>query len=272
MASAETAIEGVATKTGRVSVVLREIARSGLAGLLAGLLVAGIGGRIVMRLAALLVPASAGRLTENGNAIGDITPGGTLALIGVGTLFFGPMGGTIWAVVSPWIPGSRLVRALLAMPIAVALTGVVLIQARNPDFQVLQHEPMVVVLLLLLVAVGGLVLALADAWLDRRLPAAGASPVADGVYVALAVAGAVLIFPVVLSAYLGGEAALGLALVAVGMATLARWRLLVLGRSPGAFLFLAGRTLLAIAIMLGFVALVPDVASAIGSGVAGGTR
>ena len=38
-----------------------------------GLLVAGIGGRLVMRLAALLVPDSVGRFTENGNVIGTIT-------------------------------------------------------------------------------------------------------------------------------------------------------------------------------------------------------
>jgi len=43
--------------------ILREITRGGVAGLIAGVLVAGVGGRLVMRLAALLVPESAGSLT-----------------------------------------------------------------------------------------------------------------------------------------------------------------------------------------------------------------
>ena len=46
--------------------VLREITRGGLAGLLAGILVAGVGGRLVMRLAALLVPESSARSPRTG--------------------------------------------------------------------------------------------------------------------------------------------------------------------------------------------------------------
>lgn len=45
----------------------RDITRGGLAGLIVGVLLAGIGGRVVMRLAALLVPAADGAFTENGN-------------------------------------------------------------------------------------------------------------------------------------------------------------------------------------------------------------
>jgi ATP-binding cassette subfamily F protein 3 len=40
--------------------------------LLTGLLVAGLGGRLVMRAAALLEPSAIGRFTENGNQIGEI--------------------------------------------------------------------------------------------------------------------------------------------------------------------------------------------------------
>ena len=43
--------------------IVRDIARGGLAGLVTGLLVAGVGGRLVMRIAALLVPGSAGAFT-----------------------------------------------------------------------------------------------------------------------------------------------------------------------------------------------------------------
>src|SRR6185436_18707748 len=110
--------------------ILREITRGGVAGLIAGVLVAGVGGRLVMRLAALLVPESAGSFTENGNRIGDITLGGTFALI----LFIGVVGGTLWVTVRPWLPASVGLRALISVPIAIALGTKGLVDGANPDF------------------------------------------------------------------------------------------------------------------------------------------
>jgi hypothetical protein len=251
---------------GRLAEPLRDIARGGLAGLLTGLLVAGIGGRIVMRAAALLVPGAAGRFTENGNRIGEITLPGTIGLVLVGGLFFGLAGATIWVVASPWIPGSARVRAVLAMPIAVALTGVMLVQADNPDFLVLRHDAATVVLLLALVAMAGLVIAGLDRWLDRRLPVGTRSQLADATYLALTLAGGVLILPIVVGAYLGEEQPLGLALVGVGVATVIRWTLRYQRRpSSPTWLVVAGRGSLLIAVVLGLVALVPDVTSALGA-------
>ena len=249
---------------GRVSEIPRDIARGGLAGLITGLLIAGIGGRVVMRVAALQVPAAVGRLTENGNRIGDITVEGSLSLVLVGGLFFGLVGATVWVVVSPWIPGTGPQRALLAMPVAVALTGVSLIEGRNSDFQALRHDGMTVVLLLLLLAAAGASISLFDGWLERRLPRSGASRAADAVYLALTVAGGVLIFPITLGAYLGGETVLGLALVGVGLATLAFWGLRYRGESCPRRLIIAGRASLLIAVAVGVLALAPDVATAVG--------
>ncbi len=251
---------------GRLAEPLRDIARGGLAGLLSGILVAGIGGRLVMRAATLLVPEAAGRFTENGNVIGEITLSGTLGLVLGGGLFFGLFGATVWVVVSHWIPGGVWTRALLAMPIAVSLTGVSLIQAQNPDFLVLRHDATTVLLLLVLVALAGLTISLVDGWLDRRIPAAGASASADGIYLALTAAGGGLILPIVLAGYLGEERPLGLALVGVGVATLLRWTLRYQRRpsTPG-WLVIAGRGSLLVAVLLGVLALAPDVASALGA-------
>ena len=244
---------------------LRDIARGGLAGLLTGILVAGVGGRLVMRAAALLVPEASGQFTENGNRIGEITLSGTTGLILAGGLFFGLSGAVVWVVVSPWIPGGPRTRSILAMPIAISLTGFALVQARNPDFQVLRHDPTTVGLLLALVALAGLVIAVLDARLDRRLPGAGASGPADVLYLTLAVAGGILIFPIVVAGYLGEERTLGLALLAVGLATLINWALRF-QRWPAAptWLVIAGRGGLLIAVVLGLFALAPDVASAVG--------
>ena len=45
-----------AVTTTRISVLLRDLARGGMAGAIGGVLIAGVGGRVVMRLAALAVP------------------------------------------------------------------------------------------------------------------------------------------------------------------------------------------------------------------------
>ena len=251
---------------GRLAEPVRDIARSGLAGLFSGILVAGIGGRLVMRAAALLVPEAGGRFTENGNRIGEITLSGTLGLVLGGGLFFGLFGAVVWVVVSPWIPGGPRTRAVLAMPIAICVTGIALVQARNPDFQVLRHDVTTVVLLLALVALAGLTIAAFDAWLDRRLPGAGASALADAVYLTLTVAGGVLIFPIVVAGYLGEERPLGLALLAVGFATMIRWSLRYQRRpaSP-TWLVVVGRGSLLVAVVLGLLGLAPDVTVALGA-------
>src|SRR5207249_3420160 len=99
------------------------------------------------------------------------------------------LGATIWVVVSPWIPGSGGTRAVLAMPIAVGLTGVALVQGRNTDFATLHHHGAAVVLLLLLVAAAGASIAVLDGWLDGLLPRPGRVPTVDAIYLALTLAG-----------------------------------------------------------------------------------
>lgn len=251
---------------GRLAVPLRDIARGGLAGLLTGILIAGVGGRIVMRAAALLVPDAAGRFTENGNRVGDITLSGTLGLVIGGGLFFGLAGATVWVVVSPWLPVRAGLRAVVAMPVAIALSGVALVQAANPDFRVLRFDVATVAMLLGLVAIAGLSISLFDSWLERRLPPANASAPADGIYLALAVAGGGLVFPVVVASYVFEEGPLGLALVATGLGTLVFWVRRYRGDPPRPpWLAVAGRASLLSAVVLGVVALLPDVAAALGA-------
>ena len=84
--------------------VLRDIVRSALTGLIVGVLVLGLGGRIVMRLAALLDPSSAGRATENGNRIGAITFDGTAVLLLFGGLLVGLPTSVVWVAIQEWIP------------------------------------------------------------------------------------------------------------------------------------------------------------------------
>ena len=245
--------------------VLREITRGGLAGLIVGVVLAGVGGRLVMRLAALLVPSADGAFTENSNRIGDITLGGSLGIVvGLG-LLFGAVAGSLWVVVRPWLPSSRRARLLVTIPIAVALGTPGLIEARNDDFEILQHDPVVVASLVVLVALFGPALVLADAWLDRRLPhpTPDEGRVING-FGTVALIGLLLTTFLVVPMYLGSSLRpVGLALFVIGVATAATWWYRVEAKSPPVWLPSVGRLGLVAAVLGGLAVTVPEVLGAL---------
>ena len=259
-----TAAEGDATWPW--GVLWRDIARGGLAGLVVGIVVGGIGGRVVMRLAALLVPAADGLPTENGNRIGDITVGGSLALILFVGLFVGATAGTVWVVVRPWLPGSGIVRALATAVVAISVGTFALIEGDNLDFLILRHDPLVVGSLVGLVGLAGLAVSFLDEWLDRRLPAAPSlQSTAAWTYATIGILGMFLV-PLVVGAYLGGDMRpAGVGLVVVGLATLAWWALRFRGatRPPGS-LDIVARVALAATVLAGLAIQAPEIAGALG--------
>jgi hypothetical protein len=269
MVAPSTAIQGTADRL-RVVVprneVLRDITRGGLAGLMSGIVLAGIGGRIVMRFAALVVPEATGRFTENGNRIGAITLDGTLALILFVGLFFGVVAGSLWVVVRPWLPRSTLGRALASIPIALALGTRGLVDAGNGDFALLGRDPVVIGSLVLLVALFGPVLALVDGWLERRLPHAGPGDTPLVItYLTVAILGAVLTAFAVVPAYLGSELRVaGVALVVVGLATLATWVASVRELTLPRWIPVVARSALTVAVLAGLWVSVDEVGTALG--------
>jgi hypothetical protein len=246
--------------------IYREIARGGLAGLIAGVLVGGVGGRLVMRLAAILVPESAGRFTENGNRIGDITAGGTFALILFIGLFVGVAGGTLWVTVRPWLPAAPGLRALVSVPIAIALGTKALVEGANPDFRVLGGSTAVVASLIALVALFGPVLVVAEGWLEARLPHAGEGDREIVVrYGMVTLIGLVLGLMAVVPAYLGPDdlRPAGLALLGVGVATLASWWSRVVGRPLPAWVPPFARVAIVVAIVAGSAVVIGEVTEAL---------
>ena len=159
-------LESATTRTSAL-VILREVASSGIAAAVAGVVAGGVGGRLVMRFGALIDPARIGFRTDNGNRIGDITSEGTVALILFGGLFAGMAAATVWVVVRPWLPVRRLPRSAAAAAAAVALTGFTVIEGDNRDFFILEPAAANVVMFISIVALAGLL----TVWLDQRFVA-----------------------------------------------------------------------------------------------------
>jgi hypothetical protein len=187
------AAEDATSTRSRAADVLREVTRGGLAGLLGGILMGGVGGRVAMRLAALLSPDSVGRLTENGNPIGTISLAGSIGVVVFDGLLFGIVAGVVWVVVSPWLPRGERVRMCLTAALAVGLAGLFLVSAENDDFVVLSNNGPIVSVLLVLVALVGATVAWLDGRLDRRLPPSAGHPGATGAYVLVGLVGLALV-------------------------------------------------------------------------------
>jgi len=93
--------------------LVRHVALLGAASVVAGVLIGGVGGRLVMRVSAMAAGSDgAGLVTENGNTVGELTIGGTVALV----VFAGGLGGVLASLVifgaEPWLRWMGPVRGL----------------------------------------------------------------------------------------------------------------------------------------------------------------
>jgi hypothetical protein len=138
----------------------------------------------------LLHPEAVGRITENGNRVGEFTVAGTIELILFAGVGFGLTAGVIWVLVRQWIPEN----AVLVGFGAVAIGGSLLIQSDNTDFVILEGPQIDLVLLVSLVFVFGASVYWIDGWLNRKMRE---RPKTIGVvtYSAMVAAGAVFSYP-----------------------------------------------------------------------------
>jgi len=133
--------------------------------LVVGLVVAGLGSRLVMRLLAVADPDARGIITENGNVVGEITFGGTMALVGFIGIPSGILGGLIVYLVRRWLPDRLLSRGLALSVVLLALLGRTVIDADNFDFVFLDPTGLAIALFGALFFLAGFTLApLADRW------------------------------------------------------------------------------------------------------------
>jgi len=151
---------------GAISEILRDISVGGIASLISGIVVLGLGGRLVMFLSRLLHPEAIGRFTENGNVVGLFTAEGTVGLLLFGGVAGGLIAAPVWVVMRPWIPRNWAAVGLGA----VCIGGFQLVASDNRDFDILEGPALDLALLLALVFGFGAVLSTLDRFLDKRLP------------------------------------------------------------------------------------------------------
>jgi hypothetical protein len=144
----------------------RHLGAASLAGIIAGVLVAGTLGRIAMRVAGFMArPDLIGVETANGNRIGEVTFGGTLAIALFVGIPAGILGAALFASAEPWLRRFRPWQGVafgLGLLLAV---GFIFIEPANFDFQRFGSTPVnVATFAALFIAFGTL-----TAWLFDRI-------------------------------------------------------------------------------------------------------
>jgi hypothetical protein len=202
-----------------------------ISGAAAGILAAGAGGRLVMRLLAVTAGADAqGQITEAQEIVGRITVDGTLGFVVFTGLFFGPVSGAAYLLLRRWLPAGRAGGlAFGALLLVVAGTRLEPLRRSNPDFDLVGPGWVSVAAFTVLVVFHGMLVAALAGRLSRAVPLLAARPGAIAVHAPLLL----LVLP-------GPSVALVLIIVGVLVvlasripAVVAAWhdrRLLVLGR------------------------------------------
>lgn len=225
----------------------RDIFRGGLAGLICGIALFGVGGRAVMRVSAMLNPERRGFLTENGNLVGEITVGGTIELILFAGVFGGLLAGFIWVIVRDWLPLGGLSRLLVAGAAAACLGSFAVLTEENLDFRLLSPAWFHLTVFVLLIAIAGTAIALMDRLLEPILPR---GRVAAAAYAVLEVPVGLVALAVLVQALLAPSSPLWVAaaaLLVVFALDLATWRLRYFGGIAPGWLRPAGLTSVVIA-------------------------
>ncbi len=154
-----------------IAELIRHLALVGLAGALSGVVAGGIGGRLVMRIAAVAAHDGViGSATENGNRIGDITAGGTIALVIFVGILFGGVGAIAYLISENWLRWAGRWRHLLFALFLLVIGAPTTLVPGNFDFSLVGNQGLVVGMFLALFLLFGIPMAwLVDSF-ERRFP------------------------------------------------------------------------------------------------------
>ena len=234
------------------------VGAASLAGIIAGVLVAGVLGRIAMRVSGFLSPPElVGSATAAGNRVGEITFAGTLAIALFVGIPAGVLGAAIYASAEPWLRRFRPWHGVAFGLGLLLASGFVFIEPANFDFQRFGSASLNVAMFAALFVVFGAL----TAWLFDRLRRAidGTGRMAGALEVlgwlsAIAVAGLSVLFFTSIGGL--GDPVLLLAFAAITiLPAIVRWRGLprVIAYAAFAIPFVVGalRTLSGISQILG---------------------
>ena len=191
----------------------RHIFAGGLAGVAAGVVVGGVGSRVFMRIAgAASGTRGAGRTTEAGFTVGEITVGGTLQLVIFVGIISGIVGAVMYLAMLPWIEWAGRWRGVVFGVLLFALTSATsdVMNPDNIDFFILGNPLFLVGMIVALFITYGLLADVAFRWLNRHLPGDEAGWREIGiVYAALAAVGVLLGLSLGSAILIGGEGVCG---------------------------------------------------------------
>ncbi|MFO7592147.1 MAG: hypothetical protein R6X23_14855 [Acidimicrobiia bacterium] len=188
---------------------LRTLASVLAAGGIAGLLVVGIGGRLVMRiLGATSGDAAQGLLTDADEVVGEITAGGTIGLVLFSGLFAGVITAFGYLAVRRWLPRTAGPAGVVVGILLLGTLGVGdALSPDNVDFAILRPTWLAVTLIAALAVLFGVTFTALAARLEAGMPTLSARPSSIAAHAGLIF---VLLPPVALgaAAYVVGRAAI----------------------------------------------------------------
>jgi len=146
---------------------VRQLAIATLAGVIAGFVIGGIGGRLAMFLLARLNPQATGVLSDDGFVMGQFTMSGTLNLLAVATVL-GALGGAIYLAVRTLRIGPTWFR-YASVAVGAGVTVAAVIVQEGVDFTLLQPAELAIALFVAIPAAYAVLLQwIAERWLDPR--------------------------------------------------------------------------------------------------------
>jgi hypothetical protein len=148
------------------------------AGVGAGIMAAGAGGRLVMRLlAATSGDAAQGRITEAAEVVGRISVDGTIGFILFTALFFGSATGGAYLLVRRWLPAGRAGGLVYgALLLVLAGTRLEPLREGNPDFDLVGPAWLSVLAFSALVLLHGMLVAALAGRVGRLVPLLSRDP------------------------------------------------------------------------------------------------
>ena len=196
-----TAREIAEAPPGSLRELTRHVAIAGMAGVVAGVLVGGLGGRLFMRIAGAMASESAqGATTEAGFQVGEITVEGTLGLVIFIGVLAGLIGAVLYVVFQPWLYRAGRFRGIafgVVLFAVVSATSSVL-DPDNIDFAILGNSLFLVLLIFALFLGFGLMIDWVYDGLAGRMPSGDDSHrLASVLFGALALFGLVIASSVV---------------------------------------------------------------------------